>query len=287
LYIADNLAWFPHATLEEVLFIIKIADTKINGSGNDILHTFRKEMAKTDGSMSDDAMETESRKSADDSDSDVDPDDEDAIERLRHRLPPAPQIQNFLKRSLAIFMLLRLRIYLKQAYNLSDKRIDSYANNDSVSDSTKSKPAMRRTGPCFEPPEVLAYLEGSYRDGESEKTRREAIKIYFRLKQLMYEIDDIDDSSDEEGNKKEHKLPKKGITAQLEAEAKEMQKIQQKKEELDSDRDTDGEEKKADILDRARKSIHKKKQKEKKKKKRRRVIDAGSDSSGSDFNPYA
>ena len=120
---------------------------------------------------------------------------------------------------------------------------------------------MRRTGPCFEPPEVLAYLEGSYRDGESEKTRREAIKIYFRLKQLMYEIDDIDDSSDEEGNKKEHKrkklktnfkprnfsVPKKGITAQLEAEAKEMQKIQQKKEELDSDRDTDGEEKKADV----------------------------------------
>ena len=40
-------------------------------------------MAKTDGSMSDDAMDTESRKSADDSDSDVDPDDEDAIERLR------------------------------------------------------------------------------------------------------------------------------------------------------------------------------------------------------------
>ena len=58
---------------------------------------------------------------------------------MRHRLPPAPQIQNFLKRSLAIFMLLRLRIYLKQAYNLSDKRIDSYANNDTVSDSTKSK----------------------------------------------------------------------------------------------------------------------------------------------------
>ena len=42
-------------------------------------------------------------------------------------------------------------------------------------------------------------------------------------------------------------MPKKGITAQLEAEAKEMQKIQQKKEELDSDRDTDGEEKKADV----------------------------------------
>ena len=64
---------------------------------------------------------------------------------------------------------------------------------------------MRRTGPCFEPPEVLAYLEGSFRDGEAEKTRVEAVKIYFRLKQLMYEIDDIDDSSDEEGNKKEHK----------------------------------------------------------------------------------
>lgn len=46
--------------------------------------------------------------------------------------------------------------------------------------------------------------------------------------------------------------PKKGITAQLEMEAKEMQKLQdQKKKEnqndLDSDRDTDGEEKKTEV----------------------------------------
>ena len=56
--------------------------------------------------------------------------------------------------------------------------------------------------------EVINYLEGSYRDGERRQTQNEAIRIYFRLKQLMYEIDDIDDSSDEEGNKKEPK----GIT---------------------------------------------------------------------------
>ena len=31
--------------------------------------------------------------------------------------------------------------------------------------------------------------------------RDETIKIYLKLKQLMYEIDDIDESSDEEGNK--------------------------------------------------------------------------------------
>ena len=45
---------------------------------------------------------------------------------------------------------------------------------------------------------------------------------------------------------------KTGITAQLEVEAKELQKKEQKKKEKenieeDSDRDTDGEEKKADV----------------------------------------
>merc|ERR1719245_1788135 len=104
-------------------------------------------------------------------------------------------------------------------------------------------------------------------------------------------MDNIDDSSDEDGNKKDPKAKQKGITAQLEMEAKEIQKIQDKKKaegqnDLESDRDTDGEEKKTEILDRARKSIHKKK-KEKKKKKRRRIQQAESDSSGSDFNPFA
>ena len=52
---------------------------------------------------------------------------------------------------------LRLRIYLKQAYNLSDKRIESYAN-DGSSDQSKAKPCVRKTGPCFEPMEVIQYL---------------------------------------------------------------------------------------------------------------------------------
>jgi len=48
-----------------------------------------------------------------------------------------------LRRSLGIFMLLRLRIYLKQAYNLSDKRIDSYSNAETITDTTKSKVTFR------------------------------------------------------------------------------------------------------------------------------------------------
>ena len=35
---------FPHTTADEVLYIIKIADTKINGTGNDVLHTFKNKM---------------------------------------------------------------------------------------------------------------------------------------------------------------------------------------------------------------------------------------------------
>ena len=48
---------FPHNTADEVLFIIKIADTKINGSGNDVLHTFKKQMKKKDDFIA--AMEME------------------------------------------------------------------------------------------------------------------------------------------------------------------------------------------------------------------------------------
>ena len=64
LYVADNLgklefiftlfkkiflAWFPHSSVDEVLFIIKIADTKINGTGNDVLHTFKSRMKPKNG----------------------------------------------------------------------------------------------------------------------------------------------------------------------------------------------------------------------------------------------
>ena len=41
-YLADNLAYFPHTVIEDVLFIIKHADSKINGAGNDLIHTFEK-----------------------------------------------------------------------------------------------------------------------------------------------------------------------------------------------------------------------------------------------------
>ena len=57
----------------------------------------------------------------------------------------------------------------------------------------------------FEPVEVLSYLMGNNRDGDSWGTQTEAIKIYLKLKQLMDEMDDIDDSSDEDGNKKDPK----------------------------------------------------------------------------------
>ena len=102
-----------------------------------------------------------------------------------------------------------------------------------------------------------------------------------KLKQLMIEIDDVDESSDEEGNKiakgesstrarltfNWFNLAKgNSITAKLEMEAKQLQRMNrdqdhhhhpqpqhktpQKKEkdiEDDSDRDTDGEEKKVDV----------------------------------------
>ena len=51
----------------------------------------------------------------------------------------------------------RLRIYLKQAYNLSDKRIEAYAK-EQTNDQIKAKQCVRRTGPLFEPVEVLRFL---------------------------------------------------------------------------------------------------------------------------------
>jgi len=83
---------------------------------------------------------------------------------------------------------------------LSDKRIESYAN-DGSSDQSKAKPCVRKTGPCFEPMEVIQYLNHYNSEDSHYEMRDETIKIYLKLKQLMYEIDDIDESSDEEGNK--------------------------------------------------------------------------------------
>ena len=66
-----------------MLFIIKIADAKVNGTGNDVLHTFRKQMKKTPADVD---METDNKVSDIDSDSDVDPEDDDVIERFKFKI---------------------------------------------------------------------------------------------------------------------------------------------------------------------------------------------------------
>jgi len=307
LYVADNLAWFPHSATEEVLYIIKIADTKINGTGNDVLHTFKSQMkplpnksnSSIDASINIEASGDVSMDSSKvDSDSEnEDPDNVDVIDRIIDRLPEAEaDINDFLTRSLAIFMLLRLRIYLKQAYNLSDKRIEAYAK-EQTNDQNKAKQCVRKTGPLFEPVEVLKFLNNYDREDSNYDSRLETVKIYLKLKQLMIEIDDVDESSDEEGNKIA-KAKGNSITAKLEMEAKQLQRMNrdqdhhhhpqpqhktpQKKEkdiEDDSDRDTDGEEKKVDTLDRMRNQIHKKKDKKKKHRRRARIEDSDSSDS--------
>merc|ERR1712008_466467 len=128
----------------------------------------------------------------------------------------------------------------------------------------------------------MGFLNNYDREDSNYDSRLETVKIYLKLKQLMIEIDDVDESSDEEGNKIA-KAKGNSITAKLEMEAKQLQRMNrdqdhhhhpqpqhktpQKKEkdiEDDSDRDTDGEEKKVDTLDRMRNQIHKKKDKKKK-----------------------
>ena len=47
----------------------------------------------------------------------------------------------------------------------------------------------------------LDFIEFCESEDSNYEMRDETIKIYLKLKQLMYEIDDIDESSDEEGNK--------------------------------------------------------------------------------------
>ena len=64
------------------------------------------------------------------------------------------------------------------------------------------KPASRKSGPTFEPREVIEYLAGQYRNGESEETQLMAVKMYFKLKKLMYDFDEICDSSDEDSKPK-------------------------------------------------------------------------------------
>lgn len=160
-------------------------------------------------------METDEVK-ANDSDSDCDPEDENMVARVKERLPGPAEVLHFLRRALSIFMLLWLKIYFKQAFSISDKKIDAYSN-DAAAVESKSKvvlthfcslkiilmiqPASRKSGPTFEPREVIEYLAGHYRNGESEETQLMAVKMYFKLKKLMYDFDEICDSSDDETTK--------------------------------------------------------------------------------------
>ncbi|CBY11602.1 unnamed protein product [Oikopleura dioica] len=185
-------------------FVIKHADSKINGAGNDLIHTFEKQLEVVEN------METDEVK-ANDSDSDCDPEDENMVARVKERLPgPA-------------------------------EKIDAYSN-DAAAVESKSKPASRKSGPTFEPREVIEYLAGHYRNGESKETQLMAVKMYFKLKKLMYDFDEICDSSDDETTKAK---TKSSLTSQLEMEAKMLQKTPKKmqKDNLDSVRDKDGEEK--------------------------------------------
>ena len=82
-------------------------------------------------------METDNP-NANDSDSDCDPEDEETVIRVKNRLPGSAEVLHFLRRALSIFMLLWLKIYFKQAFSISDKKIDAYSN-DSAAVESKSK----------------------------------------------------------------------------------------------------------------------------------------------------
>ena len=82
-------------------------------------------------------MDTDEIK-ANDSDSDCDPEDEDMVARVKERLPGSAEVLHFLRRALSIFMLLWLKIYFKQAFSISDKKIDAYSN-DAAAVESKSK----------------------------------------------------------------------------------------------------------------------------------------------------
>ncbi|KRZ72053.1 Nipped-B-like protein, partial [Trichinella papuae] len=169
-YVADNLANFPYHTLEEPLFVIHNIDLLVSVNGSNLLQNFKENLLPLP-QLDDDEEE------------------EETLEQIMSRLPvDLKPLKECIDASQGCVMLLMLNQYLKDAFSISDSKLQEF----SLSEPSKQyqKGATRRNVGPFKPRYAIQYLKRETTGSTSSANDAHMLcKLYMDFKQLMMSFD--------------------------------------------------------------------------------------------------
>ena len=172
LFVADNLAYFPYQVQDEPLFLVEQIDLAVSVNGSTQLQQFR-ELLKQHFDYIDD-------------DEGID------MVKLEERLCQAAEskideLQQCLRITKPILLLLLLKGYLKDVYCLNDTKIIEYDHSE-CSKLLDRPIANRRINVHFEPKTILETIKPTSQFDALEK-RRQIIREFAEFKRALLAYD--------------------------------------------------------------------------------------------------
>ena len=176
LFIVDTLALLPYGTQDEPLWLLNAIDVFLSVSGSAVLERFRstcvRKEAKLENKPSDD--EGNQEMSVDKTLNDFDePElgDEQAYKILEEKMSKdGAKLNTFYTKLLACLLLHALKSYLRQAYAVTDKKIQEYIRLSSVSDAALQQIEKQEENDQPEP-EMTAEDKKELEKEEKEKAK--------------------------------------------------------------------------------------------------------------------
>jgi cohesin loading factor subunit SCC2 len=171
-FLADNMAAFPYLVFDEPLFVIHNIDLTISVTGATVFQSFRDAFGKSGLAGTDDD------------------DNEDEMERLSQETYNMTLLNECCVSSLSCVLLLILKQYLKQSFNLSDKKCQEYTPTEN--NKAWEKGVSRRQVGKYDPSTVVKEVEREMIGKRSELGKDECIKMYMNFKRLMNHLDPLE-----------------------------------------------------------------------------------------------
>lgn len=147
LFFTDTLALLPYGTQDEPLWLLQVVDTNLSVIGNSVLTYFKdkcidrnkKERDEVNNQLGENFDEPELQ-------------DQDSYEKLAELLVADGEIiKTFHQRLMACFLLYSLKSYLREAYNLTDRKVQEYnrlSENFTAQLSLSPNETTKITPPC-------------------------------------------------------------------------------------------------------------------------------------------
>eukprot|EP00731_Ephydatia_muelleri_P018474 Em0011g514a len=173
LFLSDNLAHFPYATLEEPLFVAHHIDVTLSVTGTTLLQSFNEAIWGRKESSNEDIED---------------------IHSLMLRDCNIHRLAECCYSSYGCFLLLLLKRHLQRCYALSDSKCQKYTPNES--NKTYEKAVTKKCGISFDPNLVVDALKNDMLSKKQTKTKEEYLKTYLEFKQMMNKLDPFDADDD-------------------------------------------------------------------------------------------